>query len=249
VAERTVTAIVLRRRDAGESDRRLTILTEESGKMDVLAKGARKAASRLAGISDPLSAALMTLAEGKRNRFVTQAQPLHSFRGLRNDYERLSCALALVELYAAVVPVDEPLPEVFDLLRRSLAYLEEHGKPIVALVWSEVQLLAVSGFMPQFDRCVATDRPMVEGEPFLSPRAGGYVSDSAAISFTDRFRTRAEVLYGLARLPEFEAPPPNMKFVEEALADLLPFWQNVAETQLPANESVVREFRHRPSEP
>ena len=56
---------------------------------------------------------------------------------------------------------------------------------------------------------------------------------------------RAEVLYGLVRLPEFDDPPNNMKFVDEALADLLPFWQNIAETQLPANETAVREFRHR----
>ena len=134
--ERTVQAIVLRRRDSGESDRRLTVLTVESGKMDVLAKGARKSASRLSGISEPLSACVMTLAEGKRTAFVTQAQPLASYRGLRTDFERLSYALALVELYAAVLPIDEPFPEAFDLLSRSLRHLETHPKPMVSLVWA-----------------------------------------------------------------------------------------------------------------
>ncbi len=248
MSDRTVHAIVLRRRDAGESDRRLTLLTEEYGKIDVVAKGARKAASRLSGISEPLSTAVMSLAAGKRTSFVTQAQPLSSFRGLRTRFlERLSCALALVELYAAVLPLDEPFPEAYELLGRSLRHLEAYGKPIVALVWAEVQLLMIGGFMPQFDRCVVTDKEITEGRPFLSPRAGGYVSDDAAVAYTDRFRTRAEVLYGLVRLPEFDAPPENMKFVEEALADLLPFWQSIAETQLPANETAVKEFRHRES--
>ncbi len=244
MAERIVHAIVLRRRDSGESDRRLTVLTEEYGKIDVLAKGARKGGSRLSGVSDPLSAAVMNLAEGKRNLFITQAQPLHSFRGLRNDYDRLTGALALVELFAAILPIDEPFPEAYALLAQSLHHLETHVKPIVALVWAEVRLLELTGFLPQFDRCVVTDQEITEGEPFLSPRAGGYVSEQAAITFTDRFRTRAEVLYGLVRLPEFDEPPGNMKFVEEALADLLPFWQNIADAQLPANESAVREFRH-----
>lgn len=220
------------------------MLSEERGKIDVLAKGARKGGSRLAGVSDPLSAAVMNLASGKQNLFITQAQPLHSFRGLRTDFERLSCALALVELFAAVLPVDEPVPEAYALLALSLHHLESHAKPIVALIWSEVRLLELSGFMPQFDRCVATDRQIVEGEPFLSPQAGGYVSDQAATSFTDRYRTRAEVLYGLARLSDFDEPPSNMKFAAEALADLLPFWQHVADSQLPANETAVREFRH-----
>jgi len=242
--ERTVHAIVLRRRDSGESDRRLTVLTEEYGKLDVVAKGARKAASRLAGISDPLSTAVMNLAVGKANQFITQAQPLTSYRGLRTDYDRLSCGLALVELYACVLPWDEPVPEAYDLLGRSLRQLESHPKPVVALVWAEVQLLAISGFLPQFDRCVVTDREITEAYPFLSPRAGGYVSDEASVTFVDRFRTRAEVLYGLARLPEFEAPPSNMKFVDEALADLLPFWHHIAEAALPANEAAVKDFRH-----
>jgi DNA repair protein RecO (recombination protein O) len=240
----TVHAIVLKRRDSGESDRRLTILTEELGKVDVVAKGARKAASRLAGISDPLCVGRLEIAEGKLNRFVTQAQPLRSFPGLRTDYERLGFALALCELYAAVLPHDQPFPEAHELLFASLRHLETHPKPIVVLVWAEVQLLAISGFMPQFERCVTTDAEIKEGEPFLSPRAGGYICDEAASPHTDRFRTRAEVLYGLVRLPELEAPPANLKFADETLADLLPFWRAIAEAPLPANETAVREARH-----
>jgi DNA repair protein RecO (recombination protein O) len=247
MSERIVHAIVLRRRDAGESDRRLTLLTEEYGKIDVLAKGARKSASRLSGISEPLSAAVMNLAAGKHASFVTQAQPITSFRGLRTDFERLSYALALVELYAAVLPVDEPFQEAFELLIQSLRHLELHPKPIVALVWAEVHLLSISGFLPQLGQCVVTDKAIAEAQPFLSPRAGGYVSDDAAVTFTDRFRTRAEVLYGLVRLPEFDVPPGNMKFVDEALADLLPFWHHITEAPLPANEAAVKEFRHRES--
>jgi len=211
--------------------------------IDVVAKGARKGASRLSGISEPLSSAVLTIAAGKRTSFVTQAQPLTSFRGLRTDFERLSCGLALVELYAAVLPVDEPFPEAYELLTRSLRHLGKHAKPVVALVWAEVQLLMISGFMPQFERCVATDQQIAEANPFISPRAGGYVCESAAVTYTDRFRTRAEVLYGLARLPEFDDPPAHMKFVDEALADLLPFWQNITETQLPANETVTSDIQ------
>lgn len=245
MSETTVHAIVLRRRDAGESDRCLTILSPELGKIDVVAKGARKAASRLAGVSDPLSSAILGIALGKKNRFVTQAQPLASFRGLRTDYERLGFGLALTELYAAILPWEEPSPEMFELLRHSLRHLETHAKPMVAFLWAEVQLLAESGFLPQFDRCVVTEEPILEAQPFLSPHAGGYVCHGRAEAFSDRFLTRAEVLYGLSRLPEFDSPPPNFKFVEEALASVLPFWRAIAEAPLPANESAVQEARHR----
>jgi DNA repair protein RecO (recombination protein O) len=189
----------------------------------------------------------MALAVARKSRFVTQTQPQTSFRGLRTDYDRLSMALALCELYAAVLPWEEPLPDSFDLLLISLARLEIHPKPAVALVWAQIKLLELSGFLPQFECCVVTGAAIKEANPFLSPHAGGYVSEAAAIEFTDRFRTRVEVLYGLARLPNLEEPPPNFKFVEEALADLLPFWKQVAESPLPANESAIAELRNRPT--
>ncbi len=242
--ESTVHAIVLRRRDSGESDRRLTLLTAELGKIDAVAKGARKGGSRLAGSSDPLSVSIMSLAEGKRNRFVTQAQPLTSFRRLRTDYDRLSYALSLCELYAAVVPLDQPFPEAHELLLASLRQLESHEKPLVALVWAQVALLSISGFLPQFAACVVTERPAVEPLPFLSPRAGGYVCEEAARGYTDRVRVRAEVLIGLTKLAELEEPPAHLKFAEDSLAALAPFWHHIAESPLPANESVVREVKH-----
>jgi recombinational DNA repair protein (RecF pathway) len=130
------------------------------------------------------------------------------------------------------------------MLLASLRFLENHPKPVVCLLWAETKLLEVSGFLPQFDRCVATGEPVATANPFVSPSAGGYVSESACLTFVDRFRTRAEILYGLARLPEFEEPPAHMKLASETLADLLPFWRAIAETPLPANESVVKEVRH-----
>ncbi|HTQ10673.1 MAG TPA: DNA repair protein RecO [Fimbriimonadaceae bacterium] len=242
--EITVHAIVLRRRDSGENDRRLTLLTRELGKIDVVAKGARKSGSRLAGSSDPLAVAEFSIATGKANRFITQAQPVASFRGLRTDYERLSFALALCELHSAILPWEEPSPEAYDLLARCLGELEGHTKPLVAMVWAEIQLLALSGFLPAFDRSCLDGEPVKEAQPWVSAHAGGYVSDADALRFTDRVRTRAEVLYGLARTAELEEPPPNLKFADECLGVLLLFWRQIAEAPLPANESCVAEVRH-----
>jgi DNA repair protein RecO (recombination protein O) len=186
----------------------------------------------------------MDLAEGKRNRFITQAQPLSSYRGLRTDFERLSFALALCELYAAVVPVEEPEPEAYDLLSSSLAFLERHEKPLTALVWAEAALLAMGGFQPELEACVVTGEAVAVANPFLSPTAGGFVSEAASVAYPDRFRVRAEVVYGLRRLFELAEPPGRLKFADESLAALFPFWRYIAEMALPANESVVAEVTH-----
>jgi len=234
---------VLRRRDSGESDRRLTVLTREQGKIDVVAKGARKSGSRLAGSSDPLTVAQLGIATGKKNSFITQTQPLASFRGLRSDFERLSFALALLELYAAVVPYEQPDEELYDLLVVSLQALESHSKPLVALVWAELQLLSYAGFLPSFDVSAVSGSAIAEPDPVVSPQAGSYVTRGESTSFSDCFRVRPEALFGLARTAELPEPPGNLKFADECLIALFPFWRNVAETQLPANDAVIKELR------
>lgn len=243
--ERTVHAVVLRRRDAGESDRRLTLFTREAGKIDVVAKGARKGASRLAGSSDPLTASVLTLASAKRNEYVTQAQPLSSFRGLRQDYDRLSYGLALLELYDAVLPYGQPVEEAFQLLLISLAELETHPKPLIAMIWCELKLLDVSGFQPSFRYCSVTGKQLAEAEAFVSPESGGYVSRSEADAYMDRYLVRAEVLLGLAAMADLDEPPANLKFADEALIALLPFWRHIAVASLPANEACIKEIVHK----
>jgi DNA repair protein RecO (recombination protein O) len=235
-------AVILRRKDAGESDRRLTLLSQEFGVLDVIAKGARKSASRLSGASEPLSACIMNVAEGKRNWFVTQVQPVTSFPGLRGDYERLSFALALTELAAAVLPHEQPAPDAFTIVVSSLRYLEAHPKPLVALVWAELQLMQLSGFFPDFSVCVLTGEPVKEAMPFVSPHAGGYVSLENSSRYTDRFQCRAEVLYGIVALAGRSEPPNNLRFAEESLRALLPFWKAIADRALPANEEIIGEL-------
>jgi DNA repair protein RecO (recombination protein O) len=239
MADRTYHAVILKRKDSGETDRRLTVLTQEAGIVDVVARGARKAASRLAGSSEPLSACILHVTEGKRNAFVTQVQPVTAFPGLRTDYNRLSLGLALTELAAAVLPHEQPSPDSFAVVVSSLKYFEVHEKPLVAFAWAETQLLRVAGFFPQFGSCVTCGRPIQEGNPFLSPHAGGYVCFDDAGRYTDRFQTKAEVLYGLDALSDLEAPPTNLKFVQESVAALYAFWRAIAGWALPANEEIA----------
>lgn len=241
--ERTFRVIVLRRRDSGESDRRLVLFSLEDGKIDAIAKGARKSASRLAAASEPLAVSTMTLVKGKANRFATQAQLSLSYRRLRQDYDRLTQALALAELYAAVLPYDLPSPELFDLLETSLTALEEHPKPVVALAWAQIKLMEAAGFMPSFSECSTSSEGIVVAEPWVSPRAGGLLSEEHSLAYADRFRVRAEVLYGLNRLVELDSPPMNLKFAEETVLALAPFWKHIAEMSLPSNDALNLELR------
>lgn len=240
MSEETVHAIVLRRRDSGENDRSLTLLTLEHGKIEATAKGARKTGSRLGAASEPLAHLCAQVGAGPKRRYVSQVRPLRSFSAVRSDYVRLHAALALCELYAAVLPFDQPDPDAYALLMASLQALCDHPRPIVASVWAEVRLLDAAGFVPQFDRCVQTDEPLAENPAWFSPLAGGHVGLPVAEGFADRFLVSAEALLGLARIGELDEPPPNLKRASEALDLLQRYWVFVAGTRLPAHEAFVQ---------
>ena len=232
-------AVVLRRRDSGESDRRLTLFTQQLGKIDVVAKGARKPTSRLAGSSDPLTVARFTFAPGKSNRYITQAQPATGFLAFRQDYDRLQIGLALLELAEAVLPWEHPDEEAFLTLMRALAHVNAHDKPYIAVLWSQLRLLDVSGFLPMFLECSVTGAPLGEARAWFSPAAGGYVAAGSAQEFGDRELVPAEVLIGLGKLSEREEPPANFKMAQECGVLLLRIWRYVIDAPLKANEALV----------
>ena len=217
------------------------LLTPDRGKIDAVAKGARKNASRLAPATEPLNQVRVTLAKGRNTGYMTQVEPRASRPGLRSDFTRLSAALSLAELYASIVPYEEAEPEPYDLLSASLDAIELHPRPAVAALYCQARLLELVGMQPSFGTCVVTGKALEEKEPFLSPAAGGYVSYAVAGDFPDRFRSRYEVLVALDRITSLDSPPANVKLVELCLAALFPFWRNFAEAQLPATDAFVHQ--------
>ncbi|MFN3729071.1 MAG: DNA repair protein RecO [Fimbriimonadaceae bacterium] len=239
MAERSALGIVVRRRDSGESDRVLTILTSEFGKIDAVAKGARKSASRLASSSEPLAVAYFTFAEGRARRFVTRAEPRRSFPGLRQDFDRLTFALALAELYAHVGQYEETDSGLHELLSESLGYLESHPTPPAAFLWAQVKLLEAAGFLPSFRQCVVTNLPVAEALAWYSPSMGGYLHASALEATHDRLQVRVEVLYALGRLHEWSEPPPRIKFAGECGRLMTRIWGDVIDRPLPALQAAM----------
>ncbi len=171
---------------------------------------------------------------------MTEVRLEAGFRALREDYDRLQAALALAELTASVTPPEQADPEPYALLRRSLEAVASGPDVAAALVWSELQLLDLSGFLPVFGSCALTGAPVSGSPVWMSPSAGGHVSLAAANGCADRFQTTREALIGLDRTSELAGPPPRLKFSGECLRVLHKVWLHVTDQRLPAHESAVR---------
>ena len=148
-------AIVISRRDQGEADRVLRVCTP-AGKVDVLAKGARKLRSRKAGHIELFSRSTFVLSRVPNYwDIISQAETIDPHSGLRSDLLRGTYARYAVELLDRFFTEGEGGTAAFDLLDHTLTWLcEEHDLDIVARFY-EQHLLGLAGFRPELFRCVA----------------------------------------------------------------------------------------------
>jgi len=149
-----VSAIVLRRRDQGEADRLLTVLTRDRGKLTLLAKGVRRTASRKAGHIEPFTYVELLIAKGKSLDLVTQAETVEAHRRLREDLWRSSLAYYVAELTDAFIQDEDPHELLFDLVLETLGRLDRSENLPLAIRYCELHLLALAGYQPQLFRCV-----------------------------------------------------------------------------------------------
>ncbi|MGE5552473.1 MAG: DNA repair protein RecO [Betaproteobacteria bacterium] len=151
-------AIVLRTRPLGEADVVATLLTQEEGKVEAVARGARRGRSRLLAATQPFTESKVMLWRGRNTDSLSQAEVLQSFRGLQQDLARLACATYTAELIDHFLGEREPHPALYTLWREALAYLNQAvGRtPLLKGVHVfELRLMRILGYEPELSRCAA----------------------------------------------------------------------------------------------
>jgi len=156
----SVTAIVLRRLHFGETDNILTLYSPEKGRFSAIAKGARKAISRMSGATELLTCTRFGLASGKSLEIVTQVEVQESFPLLRQDLNRLAHGVYLADLLGHSVEDHAPNPPLFELLLSGLHALETVTPPGLAARWFELQLLGDLGYAPNLAECAVCHTPL-----------------------------------------------------------------------------------------
>jgi DNA repair protein RecO (recombination protein O) len=148
------TGVVLRTYRLGESDRIVVVFTEEHGKVRAVAKGIRKTQSKFGARLEPASHVRLLLHKGRDLDIVNQAELVETPVQLRNDLDRLTQAIAVLEVVDQMSLDREPDPQRYRMLVGVLRTLEQRPSPLVvpAFFW---KLLAAEGVRPELDCCVA----------------------------------------------------------------------------------------------
>ncbi len=181
----TATGLVLHRLNTGETDKILTLFTREQGKLSAIAKGVRRAGSRISGATELFTETRFLLATGKSLEIVQQAEIQQTFPGIRADLDKLARATYLCELLDRLTAESDTLQsaELYDLTLSALYLLQRSTTYPDAVVHAyELHLLAAIGYAPALELCAKCGELLQGRQVGFSPSLGG------ALCSADRYR-------------------------------------------------------------
>ena len=177
--------VVLCARDAGETDKQLTLLTKKYGKIMVSARGARKPRSKFLASAQLFTYSSFIIYDGGRFFSVAQADVIKNFFELRTDYTRLCTAQYFVEMCDKTIPYNAPCDEILHLLIISLSSLAKGIRsPYLIARAFEIKFFQLSGVAPEVEKCAKCGGPLSQPVRFGSDGAvcGCYIQPALIIS-------------------------------------------------------------------
>ena len=155
-AEEATPAIVLRTRDYLESDRIVTLLTEQAGKLGGIAKGAKASRRRFEHRLEPFSHVMLYFRRRPHGQlvFITRAEAadLDPFR-LEDDLGRLALGSYMLELAEALTSENAEAAAAYHLLAEALDALGSCEANVALRQAYELRMFRWAGFGMQFDHC------------------------------------------------------------------------------------------------
>lgn len=163
---RSSLAIVLRSWPYGESDKIVSFLTRDFGKIKGIAKGAKRSRRRALNVLEPFTLVSLRFRSRPKSAlvFVDGCDWTHAFRPITKDLAKIAHASYLVEIADEFAREGDENRALFDHLQRGLRFLEENDVSPIFLTAFELTLLRLCGYEPMLGGCRRCGaRPPVPG--------------------------------------------------------------------------------------
>lgn len=213
-------AIVLRSRPFGESDKIVSFLTQDHGKVAGIAKGAMRSRRRFVNALEPFSLVNLRFQDRPHSSlvFIHACDWIRVFKDLTADLEKIAHASYLVEITDELTREREEGRSLFEHLKQGLITIEEKGTSLFFLTVFQMKLLRLVGYQPMLECCrrCGEKRPGVrigshskeleavrshaKGGWHFSPRDGGILCQTCFDFRKETFPLSLETLNALAWL-------------------------------------------------
>ena len=178
-------AFVLKTQDYRDTSLLGDFYTRDFGRIRGVVKGVRGARAQFGSTLEPFSLNEILFYRRRRGgdlHLITQVELVDSFPTVREDLERLTTASYCIELLSELVEGEFDGPELFDLLKDTLKFLESGASSRRTARIFEVKLLDSLGLMPEVKSCVRC-RADAPDPAYFNPAFGGIVCQNCRKSF------------------------------------------------------------------
>lgn len=146
--------LVLREVPYNDTDKLLTVLTRDHGKMTLRARGVNRKKSQLVPACQLLAFSEFTVFENRGFHTINEAQTKTMFLGLRSDLELLSLASYFAQVAEVLSQEDFPNPQLLSLTLNAMYALETLKKPqLLVKAAFELRAACLAGYTPQLSGC------------------------------------------------------------------------------------------------
>lgn len=194
-------ALVLRKREVGETDRIYTFFTREAGKITALAKGVRKSEAKLASALETGSEADVTVVRTRGMGKIAGAILENSYAAIRENFNSLRLVVNALDVFDKLVEPDEPDEVLFEILIQYLVTMElfsqkqEFERMRLIDLGFFFQMVFHLGYTLQLYHCSVSGEKLIPGQKYvLSPSQGGVVSMKYASQIKDGIIVDAETI-------------------------------------------------------
>lgn len=164
--DRELKGLVIRTADINESDRLLTVFTDEFGVVSAMARGARTLKSRKMSSTMQFCYSKFVFMKRGEYYYVKEAELIENFYGIRDTLEGLALAGYIAEVLSDVT-VAQAESELLRLSLNSLYAISSGKYPLDRIKAAfEIRAAAILGFMPDVIGC-----------SFCGEREGGFYFD------------------------------------------------------------------------
>jgi DNA repair protein RecO (recombination protein O) len=226
-AEESTPAIVLRARDYADSDRIVTLLTRNMGKLSGIAKGAKASRYRFERKLEPFSHVVLHFRRRPHGQlvFITRAEAADLAQHvLDDDLAKIALGSYMLELTDALTTEESEAAEAYRVLSDGLGTLAGAFADSALRQAFEMRLLGWAGFGLEFGQCrLCASISSVDAAPvyFVISR-GGVVCARCRPSVAEgaiKLASRsAAILARLATLPMSDSPGSESAGPDGALA-------------------------------
>ena len=184
----------------GEADRIVTLFSSESGKLDAVAKGVRRAKSHLAGRLEFGNECELQMHRGRSLDVIVHADIVNAPWQALVEPERFAVAQLVAELIDAFCEPGLAMPDVYALLSGVLGAIAATDSPRALVPRFSLRLLSALGIEPPVDACVRCGRAFADDRAWVDGEAGGFICERCRERWRDLIELSPDDLKNLREL-------------------------------------------------